>query len=153
MHAMATRIQRRQRILEILTEYPIRSQQMLCSRLALEGITVTQATLSRDLNEMGVLKGPDRYLAPGGERGTPADRRLVERTLEKSLLAIDTAGAIVVLRTPPGHADALAIELDRARTSDVVGTIAGDDTIFIAVRDRTRAKALVARLTRMANRR
>ena len=149
---MATKAQRRQRLIELITDSPIRNQQMLQSRLALEGISVTQATLSRDLSDMGVLKSPDRYLPPPDAAIERPGGRAVGRSLEQSLLSIDFGAAVVVLRTPPGHADALAIELDRERSDDVLGTIAGDDTIFIAVRDRSRAKNLVDRLTKMASR-
>lgn len=143
---MTTKAQRRNRIIELLSDFPIRNQQMLQSRLALEGINVTQATLSRDLNEMGVLKSPDRYLPPANGTAVTTNGSHVRRSLEQSLLSIDWGSSMVVLRTPPGHANALAVELDREREDDVLGTIAGDDTIFIAVRSAQAARTLVDRL-------
>ncbi len=147
---MVTKAQRRTRILELIRDYPIRSQQMLQDRLALEGVQVTQATLSRDLTDMRVAKSADGYLPPQ-EPGNPnAGARLVEQSLERTLLSINTATSMVVLKTPPGHANALAVELDRQRPESVIGTIAGDDTIFLAVQSGADADALRDQLKRMA---
>ena len=148
---MVTKAQRRQRILELIRDSPIRSQQMLQDRLALEGITVTQATLSRDLADMKVLKSADGYLPPQEPGNPSAGARVVEQSLERMLLSISTATAMVVLRTPPGHANALAVELDRMRTEGIVGTLAGDDTIFIAVESEAVASELSSQLRRMAS--
>jgi transcriptional regulator of arginine metabolism len=137
---------------------PVRSQTELAVLLAAEGVTVTQATLSRDLEELGAVKlrGPDSsgstYVVP--EDGMPPPLRpLAEATpprlarlLGELLVATDASGNLAVLRTPPGGAHFLASALDRAGLPDVVGTIAGDDTVLVVARDPAGGAALAARL-------
>ncbi|MCF8607586.1 arginine repressor [Gordonia sp. HY442] len=139
----ATRAGRHARIIEILAADTVRSQSDLQQRLAEIGIEATQATLSRDLDELGAVKlraadgGAGVYVVP--EDGTPVrgvsggtDR--VSRLLADLLVSTDSSGDIAVLRTPPGAAAYLASALDRARLPGVVGTIAGDDTVFVLAR-------------------
>ncbi|MFM1822599.1 MAG: arginine repressor [Planctomycetota bacterium] len=127
----------------------IRSQQELGQRLAREGIEVTQATLSRDLAEIGVLKGPDGYQLPGAAPA-PANEETLARVLRRELLSATAGGTLVVLKTLPGHGNALAIELDRASTAGtikgVLGSIAGDDTIFLAASSDLAARRLAKEL-------
>jgi transcriptional regulator of arginine metabolism len=136
----------------------VRSQTELASLLAAEGVTITQATLSRDLEELGAVKlrGPDgggsAYVVP--EDGAPPPvRPLTEsspprlaRLLNELLVAADASSNLAVLRTPPGAAHFLASALDRAGLPDVVGTIAGDDTVLVVARDPAGGPALAARL-------
>src|SRR5262245_51055948 len=139
-----TRTARHARIVELIRERPVRSQNELAELLGAAGIQVTQATLSRDLEELGAVKlrgtdgGPPAYVVP--EEGTPplrpaeqAPARLV-RLLRELLTGTDHSGNLVVLRTPPGAAQFLASALDRSGLPDVVGTIAGDDTILVVAR-------------------
>lgn len=139
----ATRAGRHARIIEILAVDQVRSQSDLQQRLADMGIESTQATLSRDLDELGAVKlraadgGAGVYVVP--EDGTPVrgvsggtDR--VSRLLADLLVSTDASGDMAVLRTPPGAAAYLASALDRARLPGVVGTIAGDDTVFVLAR-------------------
>ncbi|GAC80719.1 MULTISPECIES: arginine repressor [Gordonia] len=139
----ATRAGRHARIVEILAAESVRSQAELQQRLAGEGVDATQATLSRDLDELGAVKlraadgGAGVYVVP--EDGTPVrgvsggtDR--VSRLLAELLVSTDSSGDMAVLRTPPGAAGYLASALDRARLPGVVGTIAGDDTVFVLAR-------------------
>ena len=152
------RLARHQRIEALIGDVPIRSQQELQSLLAGEGIHVTQATLSRDLRELDVLKSADGYRLPGDAgpangtaNGSARDGRL-GRLLRRELLGADAGGSLVVLRTAPGHADALAIEIDRSRAPGILGTIAGDDTVFVAARSEKQARTVLKRLRAMADR-
>ncbi|MEE9383310.1 MAG: hypothetical protein V3V08_07840 [Nannocystaceae bacterium] len=147
---MASRVQRHKRIAELVASHTIPNQQDLQDHLAAEGIVTTQATLSRDLQDLGVLKGPAGYVVGPGA-ATPEDRaRTLERTLRRELLSVQPAAAIVVLQTRPGHANSLAVELDATQLPEVVGTVAGDDTIFIATQSAAQSKSLVRFLKTLA---
>ena len=146
-----TRAGRHARIVELIRDKAIRSQTELAELLAGEGVQVTQATLSRDLEELGAVKVSGAYLIPeDGKRplrettGQGPARLL--RLLRELLTGVDSSGNMAVLRTPPGAAHFLASALDRAGLTDVVGTIAGDDTIFVVARDVTGGKALADKL-------
>ncbi|WP_433365413.1 arginine repressor [Actinoplanes sp. CA-142083] len=145
-----TRAGRHARIVELIREHAIRSQTELAELLAGEGVQVTQATLSRDLEELNAVKVGGAYLIP--EDGTRplreaenAPARLL-RLLRELLTGVDASGNIAVLRTPPGAAQFLASALDRSGLTDIVGTIAGDDTILVVARDVTGGKALAEKL-------
>jgi transcriptional regulator of arginine metabolism len=148
--AQVTRAARHARIVEMVRMWTIRSQSELSNLLGDEGIIVTQATLSRDLEELNAIKVGGAYLIPAdGQRplrDTDQGPARLLRLLRELLTAVDASGNIAVLRTPPGAAQFLASALDRAGLSDVVGTIAGDDTIFVVARDVTGGKALADRL-------
>ncbi len=123
----------------------VRSQEQLAALLAGAGCRASQGTISRDLRDLGVLKGADGFTMPGpGESRTTPPKEL-QRAVRERLLSADRAGSIVVLRTAPGHASALAVEVDRARPEGVVGTVAGDDTVFVA----TASPAKAARIARL----
>jgi transcriptional regulator of arginine metabolism len=138
--AAVTRAGRHARIVELISKLAIRSQTELADLLAAaDRIHVTQATLSRDLEELGAVKVGGAYIIPeDGKRPLrdteDAPARLV-RLLRELLTGVDASGNIAVLRTPPGAAQFLASALDRSGLTDVVGTIAGDDTIFVVARD------------------
>ena len=144
MTGPSTKTARHARIVELVRGRPVRSQTELAELLATEGAPVTQATLSRDLEELGAVKirgadGGASYLIP--EDGNPvlrpaeeAPARLV-RLLRELLTGADASGNLAVLRTPPGAAQFLASALDRSGLPEVVGTIAGDDTILVVARE------------------
>ncbi|MBG0566278.1 arginine repressor [Actinoplanes aureus] len=139
MSAPVTRAGRHARIVELIRSRTVRSQTELADLLAHEGVQVTQATLSRDLEELNAVKVSGAYLIPeDGKRPLRETQqgpaRLI-RLLRELLTGVDSSGNIAVLRTPPGAAQFLASALDRSGLSDVVGTIAGDDTIFVVARD------------------
>ena len=143
MTTALTRSARHARIAELITAGAVTSQTHLARLLAESGVEVTQATLSRDLEELGAVKvrtaaGMTYALPPEGtpRGGTPSavDARLA-RLLEDLLVSAEATGGMVVLRTPPGGAHLLGSALDRAGLPEVAGTVAGDDTIFVAVRD------------------
>jgi transcriptional regulator of arginine metabolism len=154
-----TRTARQGRIIEMVSQRAVRSQSELAKLLAAEGIDVTQATLSRDLDELGAVKlrGPDGgapvYVIP--EDGSPVrgvqggTTRLV-RVLGELLVSTDSSGNLAVLRTPPGAAQFLASALDRAALHEVVGTIAGDDTILVVAREPMTGAELAERITALA---
>ena len=145
---------RRQVILDLLASRPVGSQDQLRRLLDAKGLRVTQATLSRDLKDLSVFKGPSGYVLPGSGAGpgggtlpgagiAAAGTGALSEPLRMYLLRAEQAGNLVVLRTRPGHASPLATEFDRAQVPGVVGTIAGDDTVFLAAESTARARALV----------
>jgi transcriptional regulator of arginine metabolism len=139
-----TRAGRQARIVAILSAGPVHSQSELAALLAAEGIEATQATLSRDLEELGAVKlrGPDGgvgvYVVPedgSPVRGVTAGTDRLHRLLGELLVSTDASANLAVLRTPPGAAHYLASAIDRAALPEVVGTIAGDDTILVVARE------------------
>ena len=139
-----TRAGRQARIVAILSSNPVRSQTELAAMLAAEGIEVTQATLSRDLEELGAVKlraadgGVGVYVVPedgSPVRGVSGGTERLSRLLSDLLTSTDASGNLAVLRTPPGAAQYLASAIDRAALPYVVGTIAGDDTLFVVARE------------------
>ena len=141
--ALATKAARQGRITELIRDRVIRSQTELADLLAFGGIEVTQATLSRDLEELGALKlrgvdgGAPVYRIPedGGPRPMVGGTSRLARLLAELLLSHEGSGNLTVLRTPPGAAQFLASAIDRASLAEVAGTIAGDDTILVVARD------------------
>jgi transcriptional regulator of arginine metabolism len=152
-HAASNPVQRRARVAALLASEAFWSQQDLARALRRrEGIAVTQATLSRDLAELGVVKGPNGYMLPGTlpTAAAPGRHASLASALRQHFVSATRGGTLAVVRTPAGHANSLAVELDRAELSGVLGTIAGDDTIFIACRDLEAAAHLTRTLERLA---
>ncbi len=139
-----TRAGRQARIVTLLSSTSVRSQSELAALLGADGIDVTQATLSRDLEELGAVKlrgadgGVGVYVVPedgSPVRGVAGGTARLSRLLGELLVSTDASGNLAVLRTPPGAAHYLASGIDRAALPYVVGTIAGDDTIFVMARE------------------
>ncbi len=139
-----TRAGRQARIVAILSSVPVHSQTELAALLADEGTEVTQATLSRDLEELGAVKlrgadgGGGVYVVPedgSPVRGVTGGTERVARLLGELLVSADASANLAVLRTPPGAAHYLASAIDRAALPEVVGTVAGDDTILVIARE------------------
>lgn len=127
------RKKRQLKILELVATRPIRTQDELADALGQEGWEVTQSSVSRDISQLGLVKVDGIYARPVAARlvevTDPNERRLAE-----SLLTVDPAGdALLVLHTPPGEAQRVGNALDLLAWPEIVGTIAGDDTIFVAV--------------------
>ncbi len=143
-------LRRRETILRIVDSEPIHSQEALAERLAQKGYKVAQPTLSRDLRELGLAKAPGGYTRPGAlPTAGRADRAAeLARVLREFLLSAVAAGTIVVVRTPPAGAHPVARALDEAGPREVIGTIAGDDTIFLATPSAGAAQRLAKRLSR-----
>ena len=139
-------------ILEVIREAPVRSQEELRRRIRTSGFEVMQATLSRDIREMGLVKGgaDGAYQAPQPTvpNGTSAETRF-QRALAEQLLRVDRVQQLVLLRTNLGHAQSLCAALDSVRLPGIVGTLAGEDTILIITPDTRRAKAVVKTLEEM----
>lgn len=155
-----TRTARQGRIVEMVSQLVIRSQSELAKLLAAEGIEVTQATLSRDLDELGAVKlrGPDGgapiYVIPedgSPVRGVQGGTTRLARVLGELLVSTDSSGNLAVLRTPPGAAQFLASALDRAALHEVVGTIAGDDTILVVAREPMTGAELAERIAALSS--
>ena len=147
------KVRRQAIIVDIVQREPIHSQEQLRRRVKAEGFDVTQATLSRDIRELGLVKGgADRayQAAPGPEASPVAAATVLQRALGEYLARVDRVQQLVLLRTGPGQAQLLGVALDRARLPEVVGTIAGDDTILVIAPDTRRARALVKRLEEFA---
>jgi transcriptional regulator of arginine metabolism len=154
----STKAARHARIVALLANQAIRSQAELAARLEEAGVHVTQATLSRDLDELGAVKlrtpdgGLPVYVIP--EDGSPLTSRGIEdappqrlaRLIGELLTAAESSGNLAVLRTPPGAAHYLASALDRAGLPQILGTIAGDDTILVVARDPAGGRALAEHL-------
>ena len=139
-----TRAGRQARIIALLSARQVSSQTELATLLGQEGIEVTQATLSRDLEELGAVKlrgadgGVGVYVVPedgSPVRGVSGGTERLTRLLGELLVSTDASANLAVLRTPPGAAQYLASALDRASLPYVVGTIAGDDTILMVARE------------------
>jgi transcriptional regulator of arginine metabolism len=143
-------------ILDVIQREPVRSQEQLRRRMRAAGFDVTQATLSRDIRELGLVKGGQdgAYQTPpaAGSNGQ-ASRSLLQRALADYLTRLDQVQQLVLLRTGLGHAGSLCALLDSARLPEVVGTLAGEDTILVITADVRRARALVKRLEAMAGER
>jgi len=140
---------RQAQILDVIDNEPIASQEALRQKLQARGIGATQATISRDLKELGLVKraGDGAYQRPGADTSNPETAlTALERAAAEFLSQIERVEQLVVVRTGRGQAQALAEALDRARLPEAVGTIAGDDTILIIARGARRAAALAKRL-------
>ncbi len=138
------RSRRREAVLEIIAERPVERQEQLVELLRARGIEATQSSVSRDLKALGVAKLEDGYAAPGRSRGAN-DRELT--LLGEFVRQIDTAGAhLAVVKTATGAAQRVAVYLDRTGWPEIVGTLSGDDSIFVATRSAAEQRRLIARL-------
>jgi transcriptional regulator of arginine metabolism len=139
---------RRQAILTVVGEGGVRSQDDLQRRLRRRGILVAQPTLSRDLKALGLAKTPTGYVAAPGPASVPVEARqeALDRAVAEFVLSVRAAASLVVVRTPAAGAHPLARALDEALLPDVVGTIAGDDTVFVATPGPAAALRLERRL-------
>jgi len=126
----------------------VRSQEELQRRLRRRGIAVAQPTLSRDLKTLGLAKTPAGYVTPSAGVFVPAETRqgALGRAVGEFVLSVRAAASLVVVRTPPAGAHPFARALDEAELPDVVGTIAGDDTVFVATLGPSAALRLERRL-------
>lgn len=143
------RSQRQRRILELVASRDLRTQDELAGALAAAGWPATQSSVSRDIAMLGLVKIDGVYRRPrhAARSGGNPD---VERIANTVLSAESAGDAVIVLKTPAGEANHVAVALDRLAWPEVVGTLAGDDTIFVAVRDRAARARTLARLTKLA---
>jgi transcriptional regulator of arginine metabolism len=148
------RLRRQKIIADLIRAEPLASQEEVTARLAAKGYAVTQATVSRDLDQLGAVKvkrgGAIRYrLAEEmGDSDWAAGR--LEHVLAQWAQSVEAAGNLLVIRTPPGSAHLVALALDQARLPEVAGTIAGDDTLFVALCDGVVAPAIATRFRKLS---
>jgi transcriptional regulator of arginine metabolism len=140
---------RHRKILEIIHRQSVGTQAELAKMLRQAGFEVTQATVSRDVKELGLVKASDgqtmRYLPPGEQPvGLTEDR--LRRLFRDYVWEVESNEILVVVKTLPGAAQGVASALDYARWPEILGTVAGDDTIFVAVRSRKQVAVLRNRL-------
>ena len=144
---------RQEEILEIIENNEIETQEELANRLRERGYKVTQATVSRDIKELRLIKISGRqstycYARPGRHEAVTNDRMI--RLLSDSTVEIDYAGQMVVVKTLSGSANVAAEAIDNMNWKEVLGTIAGDNTIFVAVRSESDAAEIASRIRKLA---
>lgn len=147
---MITKTARQGRILEIVRKHSIRSQEELSSFLRDGDIPVAQSTLSRDIRELGLIKVRGRYqsrenMLPGAENGH------LRRTLAQYVLSAGISGNIVAIKTSPGNAHSVCVVVDAAQWPEVLGTVAGDDTIFILAHNVRSGRIVLERIRKFSS--
>ena len=148
------RVRRQKAIAELVRAEPLASQEEVTARLAALGFAVTQATVSRDLDQLGAVKvkrgGLLSYALPEqlGDSDWAAAR--LQRIFAEWVQSVEAAGTLIVLRTPPGSAHLVGLALDQAKVGEVAGTISGDDTLFVALRDGVNPAAMADRFNRLS---
>jgi len=150
---MPTKVHRQRLVERLIAAGGVHSQEQLVDLLAEQGVDATQATISRDLHDLGVMKGPDGYALPAAATTIVATPRrsaqALRQAIEAHLLDATPAGTLTVVRTAPGHAQALAAAIDAGHGEglpEVIGTIAGDDCIFLATPSTEAAHEVARRL-------
>jgi len=142
---------RQSQILDVIDHEPVVSQEVLRQKLQGRGIDATQATISRDLKELGLVKraGDGAYIRPGTDRGQAVVGDQLRRAVASLLRGYERVDPLLVLRTDRGQAQGLAEWIDRAQLAEVAGTIAGDDTILLVCRGSDAAAVVETRLGEM----
>ena len=143
------KVKRQSKILEIIKDNEIDTQEMLAERLNSEGFNVTQATVSRDIRELKLTKvsispGKQKYVAVSSDENEINQR--LKRVFRDGVTALDFAQNIIVIKTLTGMAMAVAAALDAMDNTEIVGTIAGDDTVFCVVKNENKAVKLIEKL-------
>jgi transcriptional regulator of arginine metabolism len=133
-------------ILKLVAAEAIANQDQLRRRLAHQGLKVTQATLSRDIHELGLVKTAEGYKPLGTAAAPPSNLPALGRALREFLRDVLPAQNLLVLKTPPGGAQPLAAAVDRERWPEVLGTIAGDDTVLIITEAKGTCRAVQKRI-------
>jgi transcriptional regulator of arginine metabolism len=152
---MVAKPQRQHRIAKLLSEQAVTSQTHLVDLLRAEGVAATQATVSRDLDDLGAIKvrvagGETVYAIPElpTEQRAPEDH--LRRVFGDWVVEVNSSGNLVVLRTPPGSAHVVGSALDRSSLPDVLGTVAGDDTLIVVVSEAVGGAAVARMLSDLA---
>ena len=139
----------------MLEEHAVTSQDQLVEMLAADGVVASQVTVSRDLEELGAVKvrmagGETVYAIPELPKDRVAPESHLKRVLGEWLVEVAHSANLVVLRTPPGSAHVVGSAIDRAGLADVLGSVAGDDTVLVIVSERVRGEAVARRLSELA---
>jgi transcriptional regulator of arginine metabolism len=142
---MVSKRARQAKILETVGKRPVRSQEELSSLLKREGVRVTQSTLSRDIRELGLVKVRGEYRVPGAARSAPPDDQ-VRRAFTQFVVQTGLSGNLVMVKTAPGNAHSVGVVLDAAQWPEVLGTVAGDDTVFVLLRSGRYGRRVMARI-------
>lgn len=142
---------RQSQILDVIDREPVASQEALRQHLQTRGIDATQATISRDLKELGLVKraGDGAYVRPGADRANPVVADQLRRAVASLVRGFERVDPLIVVRTDRGQAQGLAEWIDRAQLAEVAGTIAGDDTILLVCRGSDAAGRVEAQLKEM----
>jgi transcriptional regulator of arginine metabolism len=135
-----TKVFRQAQIRKIIRTRPVYTQEELAGKLATAGLETSQVTLSRDIREMGIVKTARGYQEAETLRPAAGEREALARLLQEALRDVQVARNLAVLKTPPGMASGVALALDGESWPEVIGTVAGDDTIFVATRSEPAAK-------------
>lgn len=149
-----SRARRRKLIAELLRSRPVASQEELTESLASHGLMVNQATVSRDLDQLGAIKvkrgGIMTYALPDQIADSDWAASRLERILSEWVRSVEAAGNMVVLKTPPGSAHLVGLAVDQAQLSEVAGTVSGDDTLLVVVRDGVTVETIASRFRGLA---
>jgi transcriptional regulator of arginine metabolism len=148
--------QRQHRIIRLLEQHAVVSQQQLVDLLATDGVVATQATVSRDLEELGAIKvraagGDSVYAIPELPKDQKAPEEHLRRVFGEWVVEVAHSANLVVLRTPPGSAHVVGSALDRAALPDILGTVAGDDTLLVVASERAGGRKVAQQLSSLAN--
>lgn len=140
---------RQNKILELIDEYEISTQEALIQKLAEHGFDSTQTTISRDIRQLRLIKGPTgrgtyKYVAPEVRKGNDAPGH--NSALTDAVLKIEAAQNIVVVKTMAGMANAIAVCIDSLQMKDIIGSVAGDDTILLVFKNSEKAQEIEAEL-------
>jgi transcriptional regulator of arginine metabolism len=141
---------RHKAILDLLDEGPVESQDSLQHRLERKGFEVGQATLSRDIHELKLVKGSDGYQRPSENAGTESVLPSVMHLVHQFVVEIRQAQNLLVIKTTVGSAQPVAAALDASHWPEVVGTLAGDDTVLVIATDKKKAQVLARRIRDLA---
>lgn len=149
-------MERQRKILEIIRREPVETQEDLAAALKRNGFPVTQATVSRDIKELGLIKvpgdsAPFRYSFQGELPSRSGEERL-KRLFRDAVVAVDSSENLVVVKTNPGEAQGVASAIDHAGLPEIIGTVGGDDTILIVVKPKSAVSAVLRRLTSLGRR-
>ena len=148
--------QRQHRVIRLLEQHNVVSQQQLVELLADDGVVATQATVSRDLEELGAIKvraagGESVYAIPELPKEQRAPEDHLRRVFGEWVVEVAHSQNLVVLRTPPGSAHVVGSALDRAALPDILGTVAGDDTLLVVASERIGGRKVAQQLSALAN--
>jgi len=148
------RARRQKAIADLIRAETLASQEEVTCRLAAMGFAVTQATVSRDLDQLGAVKvkrgGVLSYALPDQLADSDWAAARLHKIIQEWVVSVEAAGNLIVLKTPPGSAHLVGLAIDQAKLPEVAGTICGDDTLFIALRDGTVAAAMADRFRKLA---
>jgi transcriptional regulator of arginine metabolism len=140
---------RQHKILELIRHQRIETQGELAGELRKCGFDVTQATVSRDIKELGLIKAPGEnnefYYALAGESRLPRSEKRIKRLFQDSVIGLDASENLIVIKTNPGGAQGVASAIDLAGWDEVIGTVGGDDTILVVVKPKKATKTVLKR--------